>query len=80
MNSKTNSNISRRRFLKGTALTAASAFAVPTISIAHLIVITRMLGRRLKWDPETETFPGSAEANALLDRPRRKGWELPELS
>ncbi len=51
-----------------------------TASIAHLIVITRLLGRRLKWDPETETFPGDEEANALLDRPRRKGWELPELS
>jgi hypothetical protein len=28
--------------------------------------------------PETETFPGDDKANALLDRPRRKGWELPE--
>jgi hypothetical protein len=43
-------------------------------------VITRLLGRRLKWDPDTETFPGDDEANALLDRPRRKGWELPDLS
>ncbi len=51
-----------------------------TASICHLITITRLLGRRLKWDPETETFPGDNEANALLDRPRRKGWELPDLS
>ena len=49
-------------------------------SICHLITITRMLGRRLKWDPEKEIFPGDDEANALLDRPRRKGWELPGLS
>jgi predicted dehydrogenase len=51
-----------------------------TASLCHLLVITRLLGRRLKWDPEKEVFPGDAEANALLDRPRRKGWELPELS
>lgn len=25
-----------------------------------------------------EIFPGDDEANALLDRPRRKGWELPQ--
>ena len=29
---------------------------------------------------KTNTFPGDEEANALLDRPRRKGWKLPELS
>ena len=34
----------------------------------------------VKWDPEKEIFPGDDEANSLLDRPRRKGWELPELS
>jgi predicted dehydrogenase len=51
-----------------------------TASICHLIVITRTLGRRLKWDPAKEIFPGDDEANALLDRPRRRGWELPELS
>ena len=50
-----------------------------TSSICHLITITRLLGRPLKWDPEAETFPGDDEANALLDRPRRRGWELPEL-
>ncbi|QDV64008.1 Inositol 2-dehydrogenase [Crateriforma conspicua] len=50
-----------------------------TASISHLIVITRMLGRRLQWDPEKETFPNDDEANALLDRPRRKGWDLPDI-
>ena len=37
MNSNTNSNISRRRFLKGTALAATSAFAVPTIIPRHVL-------------------------------------------
>jgi hypothetical protein len=32
----------------------------------------------LKWDPERELFPGDEQANALLDIPRRKGYELPE--
>jgi predicted dehydrogenase len=51
-----------------------------TVSLCQLLVITRALGRRLRWDPEQEIFPGDDEANALLDRPRRKGWELPNLA
>jgi hypothetical protein len=26
-----------------------------------------------------KTFPGDEDANALLDRPRRRGWELPQM-
>jgi len=51
-----------------------------SISVCHLANIARQVGRRLCWDPETETFPGDQEANAYLDRPRRKGWELPRLA
>jgi hypothetical protein len=50
-----------------------------TASLCQLIDITRQLMRPLRWDPERETFPGDDQANALLDRPRRKGWELPDL-
>jgi predicted dehydrogenase len=50
-----------------------------SISVCHLVNITRELGRKLKWDPETETFPDDPEANKLLDRPRRKGFELPTV-
>jgi predicted dehydrogenase len=50
-----------------------------SISVCHLLNITRELGRRVKWDPDTETFPGDEEANKLVDRPRRKGFELPEV-
>ncbi|MBM4156810.1 MAG: Gfo/Idh/MocA family oxidoreductase [Lentisphaerae bacterium] len=32
------------------------------------------LGRRLRWDPATETFPGDDEANRLLSRPQRAPW------
>jgi hypothetical protein len=48
-------------------------------TVCHLVNITRWLGRPIKWDPEKEICPGDAEANALLDRPRRKGYELPEV-
>ncbi len=47
-------------------------------TVAHLGNIARWLGRRLKWDPEKEIFPGDDEANRYLDRPRRKGYELPD--
>ena len=48
-----------------------------SISVCHLVNITRQLGRRLQWDPAAEHFVGDAEANELLSRPRRKGFELP---
>jgi predicted dehydrogenase len=51
-----------------------------SISVCHLANITRRLGRRLKWDPAKEQFIGDDEANQLVSRPRRKGYELPELT
>ncbi len=48
-----------------------------SVSVCHLANITRELNRRLKWDPESERFDGDEEANAMLSRPRRKGYELP---
>ena len=50
-----------------------------SVSVCHLVNITRRLNRRLKWDPDTETFPDDAEANAFVDRPRRRGYELPQV-
>jgi hypothetical protein len=35
-------------------------------------------GRKLAFDPATETFPGDAEANRYLTRQYRAGFELPE--
>ena len=51
-----------------------------TATVCQLLVITRQLGRRLHWDPQGEVFVGDDEANKLLDRPRRDGWKLPDLS
>jgi hypothetical protein len=39
--------------------------------------ICRDLGRKLRWDPQAEKFIGDDEADAMLSRPRRKGYELP---
>ncbi len=47
--------------------------------VCHLGNIARWAGRRLAWDPEKEIFPDDADANQFLDRPRRKGFELPEV-
>lgn len=50
-----------------------------SISVSHLCNITRALNRKLNWNPETERFVNDAEADALLSRPRRKGYELPKV-
>ncbi|MCC6125394.1 MAG: Gfo/Idh/MocA family oxidoreductase [Pirellulales bacterium] len=49
-----------------------------TSTACHLGNIARWVGRKLVWDPVKEQFVGDAEANRFLDRPRRKGYELPE--
>ncbi len=49
-----------------------------SVILCHLGNIARWVGRKLRWDPETESFPDDEEANGLLDRPRRKGYELPD--
>jgi hypothetical protein len=51
-----------------------------SIAICHLANIARELKRTLRWDPAAETFPDDEEARALLDRPRRAGWELTEIA
>lgn len=47
-------------------------------TVCHLGNIARWTGRALKWDPLKEEFVGDAQANACLDRTRRKPYELPE--
>ena len=45
----------------------------------HLGNIAYKLGRKLQWDADNETFLHDADANALLSRTPRKGYELPEI-
>ena len=48
-------------------------------TVCHLANIAIKTGRKLKWSPEQEQFIGDDDANKLLDRPRRKPWELPKV-
>ena len=48
-----------------------------SVSVCHLVNITREIGRKLHWNPEAEQFRDDDEANKLLERPRRRGYELP---
>lgn len=50
-----------------------------SVTVCHLMNITREIGRRLRWDPAAERFVRDDEANKLLSRRRRKGYELPEV-
>ncbi len=47
-------------------------------TVCHLGNIARWSGRKLRWDPEKETFVGDEAACAFLDRERRKPYMLPE--
>ena len=48
-------------------------------TVCHLVNIAKRLGRRLQWDPAAERFVNDEEANRQLDRPRRKGFDLPTI-
>ncbi len=50
-----------------------------SVSLCHLANVARQLGRKLKWDPAKERFIDDDKANAYIDRPRRKGYELPKI-
>ncbi len=45
-------------------------------SVGHLGVIAIELGRKISWDPKTETIKGDPEATRLLSRAYRNPWQL----
>lgn len=47
-------------------------------TLAQLAVISQRLGRKLVFDPKTETITGDAEANRMLTRQYRKPYALPD--
>jgi predicted dehydrogenase len=48
-------------------------------ALCHLGNIAYRTGRKLRFHPATETFEGDEEANALLTRTYREGFEVPKL-
>ena len=49
---------------------------VNTMASCHLCNVAIMLGRDLNWDPSAENFGSDEQANALISRKRRDGFEL----
>lgn len=47
-----------------------------TASICHLGNIAMRLNRQIQWDPKSESIKNDSEANAMLARPYRSGWEI----
>jgi hypothetical protein len=50
--------------------------AVRSDTICHLSDTAMRLGRKLRWDPERETFPEDPEAARMLSRPLRQPWRV----
>lgn len=50
--------------------------ACRSISVGHLGEIAMLLGRKIRWDPKTETIQDDPGASALLNRAYRKPWFL----
>ena len=46
------------------------------LNVCHLAGISARLGRDLAWDVSSEQITGDNEANAMLSRPYRKGYEI----
>ena len=55
---------------------APAEVAHRSATLCHLSDIAMRLGRKLRWDPEKETFTGDDEANRMLSRARRVPWTL----
>jgi predicted dehydrogenase len=47
-----------------------------SVSICHLSNISMKLGRMLTWNPEAEQFVNDSEADKLLSRDQRQGFEV----
>ncbi|MFN3190548.1 MAG: Gfo/Idh/MocA family protein [Aureliella sp.] len=47
-----------------------------SVTTCHLGNIAMQIGERLAWDPQRERFPDSEQANLLLARPQRSGFEI----
>jgi hypothetical protein len=46
------------------------------LNICHLAGISARLGRKVNWDDKSEQIVGDDQANAMLARPYRAGYEI----
>ena len=46
------------------------------LNVCHLAGITARLGREIKWDEATQSIAGDEQANDMLSREYRKGYEI----
>jgi predicted dehydrogenase len=64
--------------VRSRALTIAPAeVAHRSASVGHLAVIAIETGRKIRWDPVTETIMGDPDAERLLSRSYRRPYQLP---
>ncbi len=49
---------------------------VRSVNATHLANIALLTGRKIKFDPQAQTFPGDAEANKLISRTPRDGYAI----
>ena len=49
---------------------------VNAVNMCHMANIAMMTGRKLTWDQAAYEFVGDDEANAFINRPQRKGFEI----
>jgi hypothetical protein len=60
----------------GRQTTAPVDIAVRSYTINCLLEIAARLGRRIRWDPETEQIVNDTDASRLLTRSYREPWRL----
>jgi len=54
--------------------TAPAEIGHRSATVCHLGMIAALLGRKLRWDADRETFVNDPEADRLLSRPMRAPW------
>ncbi len=63
----------------GAKLNAPVEVGHRTVTVCHLANIARALNRPLSWDAKREQFVNDSQADILLNRPPRDGYELPNF-
>lgn len=46
------------------------------LTTCHLSGIAARLGREIQWNPKSETVMGDQQAQSMVDRPKRKGFDI----